>query len=429
MIELRPQLRAVATALALGAVLALGASLSGCLFDKPEERVDLVLTKVPAEVDRIRIVAVDFADTSKVLAVVHSSDWTPGSQTSFSLGKASGKDWLLKVEGYQDDYLVYCTLIPSGKRGYTEPVPVHVSATWPAVFFTSVRRDGDSVRFATAFRNQPKETHWHINLGADSLGDSLFTPVYTSGIALAASSIDPGSLITADLRIPDGHHSRFPVQEPDTLLADEALNPAGSSVTIADAFTRNDSVHLVLTYANFRAPTVDEPRPGQGFPKVYEGGTMRPLPEFVQGSSANIGSLTAPVYVVQDLKSLVVALSYANGLRIRPAVADTVSGEKARSPQVLLPSFTIESWSIEGTSLRLVFSRRNMAGYHLHAYRNRVQWPPQASVPYNLCHDATCDVEEAVWKGATKVMVAVHEDDHDLVTPVIVDSVIAPVAP
>lgn len=405
--------------LALLAVL----SLASCLFDKPEEKVELTLSKVPAGTDRIRVVAVDRQDTSKVLGVVFEGAWASGRPLAFSLDKASGKDWLLRVEGYQGDYLVYRARIPSGKSGADSAVHEAVNGTWPAVVITAVRRDGDSVRITTAFRAVPDGLHWHLNLGADSLGDTKYTPIFNREFALAASAIDPGSIMTAELRRED--HTRFPVQEPDTLLGDEARAPSGSEVQIADAYRDGDSVRLTLAYKKFRVPLVDEPTPGQGFPMVHEAGSLRIVPGFRMKDGDDIINLSAPASALSGIKTLVVALHYANQMRIRPAVADTLEAATALSPRVLLPTLKIASHSIQGNVLTLVLERGNFQGFHVHIYRERIQWP--GSTAYQLCHAGTCEVGAGIWQGAKQVVVSVQRDGtHELLQPIVGDSLAIP---
>ncbi|MDB5047520.1 MAG: hypothetical protein JWO30_591 [Fibrobacteres bacterium] len=396
--------------------------MAACVFDKPVDEVQLDLTRVPAKVDSMRVMAVDPLDTSKVLAVVYAAHWQPGKTLRFSLGDASGKDWLLRAEGYQGEYLIYLSLISSGTNGRDSAVLVPVNRGLPAVFFKGVQRDNDSVRFSTAFRSSPNGVHWHFNIGPDTVGNSRILMLTTPGAVVAAALLKPGSLLTVDLHLAD--HTPLPVQEPDTMLADEALAPAGSQVHITEAYREGDSVHLLLTYVNFQAPDVDEPKPGRGFPIVLDKSTFTSLPEFkVQDGDPT--HLAGPASALSKVKFLLVALTYANHMRIRPMVWDTIESTIALKTREARPSVHIDSQTVNGDILTLFLTRTNFEGFHLHIYRDFITWP---SPPlYQTCYTSVCQVGANIWKGAGKVIVvAQRESTHDVLRPLVSDTLLIP---
>jgi hypothetical protein len=394
--------------------LLLGLAFSSCLFDKPKEEVQLSLTNVPAGVEKIRVVAVDRNDTSKILAALEEVAWT-GQALRFPLGAAQGKDWIIRVEGYENDFLVYLTLIPSGEYASDTTRHVNVTPGWPAVWFTHVTRDSTSVRFTTDFRLVPSGVHWHLTPGAGA----DYIPSFTPDLSVALAKIKPGSLITADLHNAD--HSTLPVQLPDTMLADEALAPAGSTVRITDAFSSGDSVFLTLEYQNFRMPQKDEPTPGQGIPKVLDARGLSPLAGFnmVDGDSSR---MAGPASSLDGVEKLVVALHYANNMRIRPPAADTVDAATALRLRVAAPSVKILSFAAQGAQLQVVLEKQNFTGLHVHISRDDLN-----STDYQLCHTDTCSVDSPIWKGAKIVIVAAHRDeDHSLFRPLVADTLIPP---
>jgi hypothetical protein len=403
-------------------VLPAACLLAACLFDKPVDEVQLSLTRVPAKVDSLRVLAVDPADTSNVLRVLYEAHWKPDKPLQFSMGSLSGKDWLLKVEGYQGEYLIYLSLITNGSNGRDSAVLVPVNRGLPAVFFKSVARDNDTVRFLTAFRSSLNGVHWHFNIGPDSTGANRIIMVTTPGFDLPAAQLKPGSLLTVDLHLAD--HTPLPVQEPDTMLADEALAPAGSQVHITEAYREGDSVHLLLAYVNFQPPDMDEPKPGKGFPIVLEKSTFMPLPEFkIQDGDPT--HLAAPASAVSKVKFLLVALTYANHMRIRPLVWDTIETVIAMRTREARPSVHIDSHSYNGDVLTLFLTRKNFEGFHLHIYRDFIRWPNPTV--YQTCYQSVCEVGPAIWKGANRVIiVAQRESTHDVFRPIVSDTLLIP---
>lgn len=406
--------------LAPAAVLA-AALLTACLFDKPEEKVELTLSKVPAGAEEVKVTAVDSADTAKVIAVLFTGAWKQ-KPLRFSLGKAAGRGALLKVEGFQAGYRVYHSLVPAS--GGEEAVHVPVGRSLPQAYVAAIRRSGDTIRVTAAFRNAPDTLHWHINLGVSGSAIKSYFPVFQPTYADRAGLIQPGSLVTMALHIANSH-AFFPVQEVDSLLGDELLAPANSEVRIVGAYTERDSVNLKLSFTNFAVPQVDEPVPGRGFPMVLEQGTFRPLPGFkrVGGDPTH---LVAPKSALKGVKDLVVALHYANGMRIRPLAADTVDAATALKSTEDVTAMKIESHAYGADDiLTLRLSVKNFAGFHVHIYRDRVLWP--GSTSYVTCHSAECQVGPSIWKGARKVYVTVQKDEsHDLLSPTVVDSLIPP---
>jgi hypothetical protein len=419
MIESAKASRPFRILLLLGAVI-----LAACLFDKPAEEVQLSLTKVPGNVDRIRVVAVDPDDTSKVLDNVYAGSWQPGKTVKFSLGKATGKDFMLKVEGYQKDFLVYLSFVPSGKGGSDASVQVPVNRGLPAVFITQLARvkDVDSILFTSAFRAAPAGLHWHLGFGADSTGDRNYTPVYQSAVKVPSSAIDPGSILVADLHYES--HERFPVQDPDTILADEALAPAGSTVRITDGYLENDSVHLRLAFTHFRVPDVDEAKPGQGFPKVLEKANFRILTDFrfVDGDPTH---LVAPVWTLDRVQTVMVALYYANGMRIRPLASDSMAAATVLRTKESIPAVKVASYEIKGDTLTAVLTRTNFQGYHVHIYRDFMRWPnPEI---YQTCYSGICAIGPAIWMGAKKLIFSAQQDlTHGLPAPIVSDTLLLP---
>lgn len=392
---------------------------TACLFDRPEEKVELTLSKVPASAGEVKVTAVDSADTSKVLAVLFAGRWHQKPLT-FSLGKAAGKGALLKVEAFQDGYRVYHSLVPASGG---EAVHLPVGRGLPQAYVAGIQRSGDTIRVTTAFRNAPDTLHWHLNLGVSGTTIKSYFPVFQPTYEDRAGLIQPGSLITVALHIANTH-AFFPVQEVDSLLGDELLAPANSEVRIVGAYTERDSVNLKLAFTNFALPQVDEPRPGRGFPMVLEQGTFRVLPGFkrVGGDPTH---LAAPKSALKGVKDLVVALHYADGMRIRPLAADTVDAATALKSVEAVTTMKIESHSYSGDILTLRLSVKNFAGFHVHIYRDRVLWP--GSTDYVTCHSDECQVGPSIWKGAQKVYVTVQQDEsHHLLSPVIVDSLIPP---
>lgn len=421
--------RASSAPAVLAALLAvlLPAGLAGCLFDKPEDKVELKLSKVPDGADQIKVTAVSASDTSKVLAAVYQGAHKPGATLRFSLGKATGKDWMLKVEGYQKGYLVYKALVPSGEGGNTEAEIIPVRQGLPGVVIDSIKRDGDSITFHTSFRNTPDTLHWHLNIGADSLGGNNYIISYEPSKTVEAIRFDPGSLISFDLHEPETHRL-FPVQEPDTMLANEALGTAKSSVKITEAYTEGDSVHILLSLANFRLPLVDEPTPGQGFPYVLDKATYRRLTDFKPRKTGDITRLVGPTWALNGVKDILVALHYADDMRIRPLAADSVSSEIALRTVEKVPTVDIVSYSIAGDVLNLVLKLENADGYHTHVYGDRVTWPTNG--PYQICYETTCEVGPTIWKNAKKLFVSVQQDvSHNLLRPLVVDSLVLPADP
>lgn len=392
-------------------------ALAACLFDKAREEVELTLTGVPASVEEVQVVAVERRDTAKVLAtLVSRTAWSEGRVLRFPLGKAQGEDWLLRAEGYQDDHLVYLSLIPPGN----DPDSIRrvdVTPGLPAVIFTGVTRDSLNATFTTAFRKVSGEVHWQLNpKGRDSVRSS--NPTLTVKLA----DVPPGTVLTADLR--DENHQALAVQLPDSILADEVLSPAGSKVRITGASTSDDTVFLELAYENFQEPSVDEPIPGRGLPRAYDQNGRRI--SGLKTNAGNIARLWGPASALSGVTKVIVALHYADNMRIRPLVADTVEAAAVLQAPAAAPALDILSQARKGDNLEVILERRNFRGLHTHFYRDKVEWP-RPTVAYQLCHTDTCAVLPAVWQGARMVYVAAHKDEtHDQIRPLVVDSLVPP---
>jgi hypothetical protein len=403
------------------ALLLLAAALfpAACLFDKPPEEVQLTLTRVPAGVDYIQVFAVDRTDTAAVIAPLYAKPWSPGTTLQFSLGRAAGRNWLLRVEGYQGGYLRYLSFIPPSATAADSAVQVPVNRGMPAVFFTGVARDSDTIRFETAFRMAPSGAHWRLDYGNDTLTGSNYQPIATSGFSLPAGAIHPGSLLIADLHGED--RALLPYQDPDTMLADEALSPKGSAVKITEAFRSNDTVHLMLAFANFQEPDVDEAVPGRGFPMVLETSTFRVLPGF-QPLGGDRTHWFALVPALDKVKSLAVVLHYANGMRIRPLAADSMETSLALRPRLLVPSVQVDSTrAMPGDSLMVFLTRKNFQGYHVHIYRDFMRWPNPFI--YRTCYTSVCKLDSPMWVGARRLIFSVQQDaSHELPDPLISDT-------
>jgi hypothetical protein len=394
----------------------LALALFACLFDKPKEEVELDLTNVPAGTEKIRVLAVKASDTSAIIdELLPLSDYAAGKTLQLPLKRAQGKDWHLRVEGYRNGILVYLVIIP--RNPSDGPIYADVTNTWPGVLFTAVTRDSAAVHFTTTFRSVPggKNNHWHLNLSADP-DDYIISPL--PNLTVPLNRIKPGSLLTIDVR--DSNHVALPIQMPDTMLADEALTPAGSAVRITEAWSKGDSVFITLAYQNFLLPQVDLPKPGRGYVTALDARGLRPLAiKSIDGGLTKMGGLADALIGVDKL---VIALTYANGMRIRPAVADTIDAATAQLPRVAAPAVKILFSSTKDDSLlQVVLERTNYAGLHNHVFRDEI-----GSLDYQLCYTDTCMVEPGIWKGAKKVYIVAHRENHSMVRPIVVDSLIPP---
>ncbi len=414
--------------LGLAGVCLAAVALAGCLFDKAGEEATLTLTNVPDSVTHVIITAVDRADTSKQLAFLYDNDsWDPTDKIHFDLGNAAGKHWLLRVEGYRKDILVYLSLIPSGKESASETALFpDVTNTWPAIEIIDAAREGDSIRIKIIPRRTGAGNHWHIFAGTDSGQDPRPYKAVLDGYetTVPVGHLIPKSLFIVDLRDPS--HEPLPIQVKDTMLAGEALAPAHSSVSIDDAFAKDGEVNITLSYKNFKLYDLDDPLPGFGYPMVHDARGMRPIKSF-KFKDGDITSIKGPAGDLDGVKQIVVALHYATGLRIRPAAADTVDVTQAISAQVLRPKMRILSHSINPDStLKLTLERLNFEqATHVHIYRNKFVWPDPTD--YQVCHEDVCNIKKVLWKDARSIIVVVHtEPTHDPYSPAVIDSVVTP---
>jgi hypothetical protein len=398
-------------------------ALAACLFDQPQEEVDLSLSHVPEGTQSIRIVAVEKADNSKIIAPLHSQAWT-GKPIHFALGKAQGKECLLRVEGYQDGYLVYLSLIPSAQPSAEAVAYPNVDAAWPGVVIETVARESSQIDIGTVFRNAPAGAKWILapnspaKGGAPRPGEKTLTS--NSGVFhLGTVGLVPGTYIITT--IADSAGKPLSVQLPDTLLTDEALSPAGSSVTIVDATRKGDKVQIALAYGKFAMALTDEPAPGRGFLMAHDARGLRPLPGFkMKGSSFD--TLIGPASELAGVTTLVVALHYSDSVRVRPLASASVPVATALLDRDSLPWFQIRSSAKNGNLLRVIMDSKNRIGdRHYHIFRNDLS----ASV-YQRCHSDTCDVEQSIWNGAQRLVIALFNADHTLFVPQVKDTLDGP---
>jgi hypothetical protein len=219
------------------------------------------------------------------------------------------------------------------------------------------------------------------------------------------------------------------VQSPDTMLSDEALNPAGSSVQIVDAFLgTNDSVNILLNVRNFQLPLRDEPIPGRGTPMVHDKRGLRLIPE-IQLVPGYLTHLVGPAWALSGVDTFVVALHYNSPLgsaltfRIRPTVSDTMASADALRLAATRPSQQILShtYSAGRDTLYLNLERLNFNGLHNHIFRNITGDPN-----YQLCFTDRCAVDSSLWNGASALVVAAHDGSHNMIIPVVKDSISLP---
>jgi hypothetical protein len=414
---------AISSRLAVFASIAASLLLAACLFDKAREEVDLTLTHVPAGTERIRIVAVEKSDTSKQLGVLHRQAWT-GAPIHFALGKAQGKNCLLRVEGYQDTFLVYLSLI-TPERNSDQVFYPNVDAGWPGVVITSVVRTVDTIDIGTVFRNTPEKTYWELAPNSPPKGGtprpgertlSSNAPVFH----LAVPGLLSGTYIIASLF--DSATSKvLPVQLRDTLLTDEALSPSGSSVEIVDATRIGDSVEIQLSVKNFSAPSKDEPVRGRGWPMAHDARGLRILREF-HVKDGDMNRMTGPAWALDGVTTLVIALHYADSVRVRPLVSASVPVATALLDRTSLPTVNIVSAEVIGTSLRFVVNSTNLVNNrHYHVFKDQL-----LANDYQLCRQNTCMIDSSVWVGAKRLIAAVVNEDHTLFVPVSKDTLNAP---
>ncbi len=390
-----------------------------CLGEQSGEDVTVMLSKLPSTSDSVVVKALDPSDTSKVLGILYQGPWVSGTSKTLSLGGAQGKDWVLRVEGYQGGYLIYLVLIPSNKDGGSDTaLHIDVRANLPAVFFTSLAREPDSVKIGTEFRLKPAGAHWHLNF-VTCKKDYLISFLPDLAVDTSLLGGNNCALLVADLRLES--HKPFPVQLPDTLLVKEALAPAAAGVQVIDAYRVLDTVYLAVSVVNFKLPLVDEPTPGQGIPMVYDANRFRLLPEFklVPGKSWQMVGLASSL---MNVSKLVVALHYANKMRIRPLVADTLDAALALRAKTELPTLRVLSHTVKGSNLDLVLERTHFTNMHCHIYRNQL-----GASDYQICTTDSCSVEASIWQGATSLVLAAHLDQtHLLFKPVVKDSLPLP---
>jgi hypothetical protein len=405
------------------ASIAMALLLAACLFDKTREEVDLTLTHVPAGTERIRIIAVEKSDTSKQLGELHSQAWT-GGPLHFALGKAQGKECFLRVEGYQDTFLVYLALIPPGK-GDDQVFFPNVDAAWPGVVITSVVRTGDTLDIGTEFRNAPPNTYWELAPNSPLKGKpprpgektlSSNAPVFH----LAVPGLISDTYIITSL-FDNATGMALPVQLRDTLLTDEALSPSGSTVEIVDATRIGDSVEIQLSVKNFSPPAKDEPVRAKGWPMAHDARGLRVLSEF-HVKDGDMNRMAGPAWALDGVTTLVIALHYADGVRVRPLVSASVPVSTALLDRSSLPTVNIVSGQVVGTSLKFIVTSANLInGRHYHVFRDQM-----LATDYQLCRKDTCLVDSSVWVGAKRLIAAVVNEDHSLFVPVSRDTLLAP---
>lgn len=406
------------------AAMAAALVLAACLFDKTREEVDLTLTHVPEGTDRIRIVAVDKADTSKVLGELLKEKWT-GRPLHFALGEAQGKECFLRVEGYQDTFLVYVALIPPGKNSGDPVFYPNVDAAWPGVVFASVVRNPDTIDIGTVFRNTPKNTYWVLAPNSPAKGHlptpgertlNSNAPVFH----LAVPGLVSGTYMIATL-FDSATNTALPVQLRDTLLTDEALTPSGSAVEIVNATRIGDSVEIQLSYKNFSMPSKDDPVRAKGWPMAHDARGLRILPDF-HYKDQDITRMSGPAWELDGVTTLVIALHYADGVRVRPLVSASVPVATALLDRSSLPTVKVVSGQAVGNSFRFIVTSANLIdGRHYHVFRDKL-----LADEYQLCRHDTCMIDSSVWVGAGRLIAAVVNADHSLFVPVSRDSLLAP---
>ncbi len=395
--------------------------ISSCIESNKSEQVELSLSKVPAGVDRLQITLVNFEDTTIVYETLWDAGSVPSSPFVASLGTAKGKNWLVKVKGYQDSLLVYHVLIPSDPSNI--PMHMEVRSAWPAVFFTSASLDttgtADSIKFMTGFHNVPPGAHWHLNFSAIA-----YEVAYTAWRNVALPKLQKGTFLTADLHV-NGTHARLPVQEPDTFFVDEALSPASSKVRITDAYQDSaNQVHILLALENFKLPTLDSDVPGEGTPLVHNKKGLGLIPGF-NNLDGDPTHLVGPATGLTGIDSVVVALHYARGIRIRPPVQASLSVADALRLRSTIPTLKIVSSGVSAADTNmfsLTLERTNFTGLHTHIYRNTF-----GDREYQICNLDQCSVEARVWKGAKTLVVAAHfNGTHNPVMPLVTASTSLP---
>jgi hypothetical protein len=339
------------------------------------------------------------------------------------LGSAQGQNWLAKVKGFQNALLVYHAVIPSDPSNL--PVQLEVRSGWPAVFFTSTALDTtpspDSIKFMTDFRLLPSGAHWHLN----------YSPVqydiaYASwlNVAITNPNLQKGKFVIADLHV-NGTHALVPVQEPDTMLVDEAFSPSGSKVRISEAYTdTSNNVHLMLALEKFKIPSVDSAIPGEGVPMLHNKQGLRLIPSF-HHVAGDISHLVGPADDLIGIDTIVVALHYAVGVRIRPPIQDALPVANALRSRSIIPTLSISGFKISSTDtneLSLTLARTKFSDLHTHIYRNNF-----ADAQYQICEVDECLVAARVWKGAKTLVVAAHfSGTHNPVMPLVTATVTLP---
>ena len=185
-----------------------------------------------------------------------------------------------------------------------------------------------------------------------------------------------------------------------------------------------DSVRLTLALDNFQIPLVDFPTPGQGKPMVHDARGMRLIRGF-KTVGDDITHMVGPAFDLDGVDKFVVALHYMNEMRIRPAVADTLESVEALRAQP--PTFRILSRTVTGSELWIVLERHNFDGFHIHIYKDELIWP--GSPNYQLCTMDTCKIRANTWQSANTLVLAIHKDNHDILKPIVQDTLLAPFSP
>jgi hypothetical protein len=397
--------------------------ISACLDPKNEDEVELTLSKLPAGVDSLNITLVNFNDTGIVYETLWANTALPRTPFLARLGSAQGKNWLAKVKGYQNSLLVYHVVIPSDPSNL--PLQLEVRSGWPAVFFTSATLDTtgspDSIKFMTDFRLLPAGSHWHLNYSPIQ-----YDIAYASWLNVATTNpnLQKGKFVTADLHV-NGTHALVPVQEPDTILVDEALSPSGSKVRISEAYTdTSNMVHLMLALEKFKLPSLDSAIPGEGIPMLHDKRGLRLIPGF-HHVPGDVSQLVGPADDLIGIDTIVVALHYAVGIRIRPPIQDALPVANALRSRSVIPTLSVTSFKISAADtsmLLLTLARTNFSGLHAHIYRNAF-----GDAQYQICEVDECSVSERVWKGAKTLVVAAHfSGTHNPVIPLVMASVALP---
>ena len=403
-------------------LLAVAALMAVSCFDSTQkEDVELTLSTLPSGVDSVRITVVNFNDTSIVYETIWEASALPPNPFRISVGSAAGKNWLVNVQGFQNGYLVYHVLVPSDVN--YPPDHLNVTSGWPTVAFTAATLDTtgtpDSVKLMTAFRNVPSGIHWHL-----VYSPTQYDVAYASWLNVGVTTLQPLKWVVADLHM-NGSHALLPVQVPDSMLVREALSPAGSTVRITEAYLDvSDTVHLILALGNFTLPTLDSTIPGEGVPMVHDIRGLRLLPNF-HHMNGNASHVIGPASDLSGVDTLVVALHYATGQRIRPPAQYALPAASALRLRSTLPTLNVSGHWINATDTNLLdvtLAQTNYTGLHTHFYRNAFGDPQ-----YQTCDLSTCFIQARVWKGASAVVVAVHVDGtHNPLMPLVLDTLLPP---